>query len=263
MKNDVLESIGLNKNEVLIYRTLLGHGEMIASDISKESGLTRTNTYMILKSLTGKSVVEEIDRKKKLIYRLAPPQKLVEWAEIKKREQEDNLRELYAFMPILSGAYNLSLNKPGIKYFEGIEGFKLIYDDILKQQGEVLIMASEFDRSRKEINNFLDEHIIKQASLGIKVRALIPKEDYVNLNYIEEAKNLLVQVRILPLEIFSLHSQILIYSDKEVLSSFKNQLISTSIYNKDIAQTFKVIFGLLWDKSLSEHVEILKQVASG
>ena len=58
----ILEDIGLNKNEALVYNTLLYKGEMIPSQIAEYTGITRANSYAILKSLVEKGVIEEIGR---------------------------------------------------------------------------------------------------------------------------------------------------------------------------------------------------------
>ena len=61
-KQDVLEEIGLSKNEAKIYLTLLRLGNVTATDIIKESGVHRSNVYDVLDSLVKKGCVAYIQK---------------------------------------------------------------------------------------------------------------------------------------------------------------------------------------------------------
>ena len=58
MKNlqftDNLTSFGLTRQEAVIYTTLLSHGDMTGYEVSKETGISRSNAYAALSSLVDK-----------------------------------------------------------------------------------------------------------------------------------------------------------------------------------------------------------------
>lgn len=58
MKNlqfiDNLISFGLTRQEATIYTTLLSHGEMTGYEVSKETGISRSNAYAALSNLADK-----------------------------------------------------------------------------------------------------------------------------------------------------------------------------------------------------------------
>jgi len=51
---DCLISFGLTRQEAVIYETLLNHGEMTGYEVSKETGISRSNAYASLAGLADK-----------------------------------------------------------------------------------------------------------------------------------------------------------------------------------------------------------------
>ena len=65
MKNlqfiDNLISFGLTRQEAIIYSTLLSHGEMTGYEVSKETGISRSNAYSALSNLVDKGAAYLIE----------------------------------------------------------------------------------------------------------------------------------------------------------------------------------------------------------
>ena len=65
MKNlqfiDNLISFGLTRQEAVIYTTLLTHGEMTGYEVSKETGISRSNVYAALSNLADKGAAYLIE----------------------------------------------------------------------------------------------------------------------------------------------------------------------------------------------------------
>ena len=51
---DDLTFFGLTRQEAVIYTTLLSHGEMTGYEVSKETGISRSNVYAALSNLADK-----------------------------------------------------------------------------------------------------------------------------------------------------------------------------------------------------------------
>ena len=51
---DNLISFGLTRQEAVIYTTLLSHGDMTGYEVSKETGISRSNAYAALSNLVDK-----------------------------------------------------------------------------------------------------------------------------------------------------------------------------------------------------------------
>jgi sugar-specific transcriptional regulator TrmB len=124
MRKDLLEDVGLNKNEAIIYRTLLENGEMLPSELTEKTPVMRQNVYAVLKSLVKKGLIEQIEHRKKLVYRAEHPQKLLDFVESQKAEIQKNENLVESMIPEMISDFNLAQNKPGVVYYEGLEGIK-------------------------------------------------------------------------------------------------------------------------------------------
>ena len=58
---DNLIAFGLTRQEAIIYTTLLSHGEMTGYEVSKETGISRSNVYAVLSSLADKGAAYLIE----------------------------------------------------------------------------------------------------------------------------------------------------------------------------------------------------------
>ena len=75
-KQDVLEAIGLSKNESKVYLFLLRLGSSTATEITKESCVHRSNVYDALESLIKKGCVSYIKKMDRTYFAAANPENL-------------------------------------------------------------------------------------------------------------------------------------------------------------------------------------------
>ena len=71
--NDILRSIGLNKNEVKIFLDLIKKNSSSALEISKRTEIHRSNVYDSLRVLMEKGFVGELTGNKKKIFQALDP----------------------------------------------------------------------------------------------------------------------------------------------------------------------------------------------
>ena len=75
---ELLQSLGLSKNEAKIYETLLRQGEVGVGVISEKSGVHRRNVYDSLNRLMEKGLVFEIVESVENKYQACEPKKFTE-----------------------------------------------------------------------------------------------------------------------------------------------------------------------------------------
>jgi len=63
---NILKRIGLNEKEAKVYLTLLEVNESLPSSISRQSGVKRPTTYVILGQLQKKGLVSHVKKGKML-----------------------------------------------------------------------------------------------------------------------------------------------------------------------------------------------------
>ncbi len=247
MKTEIFEKIGLNANESYIYNILLTNGEMRAPNIAEKAHLklTRQNTYAVLKSLTKKGLVEEFDKRKKLTYRVEHPQKLLEVIEEQKKELEENEKTVEALMPEIISDYNLAHNKPGVVYYEGIEGIKKIYEDTLREKPEeILVFRSPFEEDK--LGQYIHGYTKRRAALGIKTKIISPKKPAKEI--LVEDRERLRERKYIKKEIFSLYTEINVYKNKVAFIAFGKKTMGFIVESPEVAQTMRTVFNLVWSK---------------
>lgn len=257
MVTEVLNSLGLSIEESEIYSTLLDNGQLSASEISKNSKVKRTYVYAVCKSLIKKGLIQQLTEKN--ITKFAPlsPDHLMDLAERQKQDALKASQTLEGILPTLKQKYSSVKVKPTITYYEGIEGLKKIYKDILHTKKDITLFRSIYDDKRNDIDEIIIDQIKSQVRLGIKTRTITPLEKETKNVFLNFDKINLVDRHILDKKSFDLSSQIIIYGSKTAFISLKKDIVVTLLDNQDITNTFLKIFNLLWSFSETEHNKVI------
>lgn len=248
-----LISIGLTPYQSIVYRTLIDIGPSRAYKISLKSGLKRALTYKILDQLEkiGLIASEEGEKTKIITFKVTNPVRIERLIQ-NKRENVSEAENAYSeIIQDLTSAYNTTNKKPSVTFWEGEVGLKKVYDDILQENKDLFLFRSNFDTSHQISRDLIRESIKKQVSKGIKTRAITPLIEPTNRAYtVAKDKGNLVTRKFIQVKDFNIPAQILIYGDKVAITSYREQLMTTIIENRDIKETFTTIFELLWSNSI-------------
>src|SRR3989344_2304159 len=117
---EILEKIGLNQKEAMVYMALLELGTASVESIALKAGTKRPTTYLILDELQKKGLATLIPRAKKVLYMPESPEKLISDLT---RKQELVKR----FLPDMLAVYNEPKDKPQVQLFSGVSGIKQVY----------------------------------------------------------------------------------------------------------------------------------------
>lgn len=238
---DQLEELDLSPGERAAYETLLANGPLAPPHLAKTAGLTRVNGYAALRGLARLGLAKEKEINKKLVYYPEPPTKLRELARQKAEKARADMLSVESLIPSLMNQYSLVSGQPGISHYEGLEGIKQVYQDTLKppHPEEILVLRSVYDYQL--IDDYILKYIERRAKLGIKSRLI----GHHFVGHLDD-KKLLRQRRYYPRKDFSLPAEISIYGDKVAIVSLRKDRVATVIQSKDVAQTFRVLYEVLW-----------------
>jgi HTH-type transcriptional regulator, sugar sensing transcriptional regulator len=244
-----LQNLDLTKTEISLYELLLKLGEVPVQALIKESSLKRPTVYKGLYSLEKKGLVVKSDILKKIHFQACPPAKLLELAQNKYENLSRTKEDLRALLPQLSSSYILSTEKPIVRMFEGVEGLKEIYLDILKdKQPGYSVMQNE------DINEELDKWLIEwftprrvRAKMPLKMICSATEKDGKEF----KKKDLIARrfSKIVPINLFPFQHEVTIYGDKVAFIHYKKKspLIGIMIKHPFFAQTLKAWFDLAWE----------------
>ena len=248
-----LEQLELSPLEIKIYLTLLHQGEKGAQDLIKKLKVHRTSIYPPLESLFTRGLISKSVNGKQSKFSITDPEKslriVLEEFTTQKKEQ---LKEIeLAFSDLLMQFPKIPLKEEEFyhtetKFYKGKAGVTKIYEDVLKAKEErsyVDVMG---------VAKYLPENITKFNDMLIKNPEIKVFEIYHNtpytqehMKFFEKHKNYLYKV--LPNGTKLTAQDILIYENKIAIISFGKEISAVVLQNRDLYQTFKTLFDVMWN----------------
>ena len=230
-----LQKIGLNLNEAKIYLTLLRLGSAQAGKISKESQINRTTTYDSLERLIEKGLVTFVIEANKKVFRPVAPERLLDQI----KEKEKTIEEI---LPELNSIFKESKEKEETYIYKGRKGMISILQDILNYKeyfafgssGRFLeIMKHDFELFQK-----------RKKELKINAKVILSKSS----RKTEQVKIAYTKFRYIP-DKFASPTTTFVYGDKTAIIIWGETLIANLITSKEVADSYRKYFGLLWKEA--------------
>ncbi|MBN2053109.1 hypothetical protein JW756_06400 [Candidatus Woesearchaeota archaeon] len=242
----VLQKAGLSNNEAKIYLALLDLGLTSSKALIEKTGLHRQIAYDCLSLLIKKGLVSYVVQANRKHFKASNPKEFLEYFNKKELETEQQKHEFMKILPELSKRKTESSENQETTIYSGNKGIKSLLDDMLNQKQEILtIGASEISAEAFQYNlefNLPKFHKFREKS---KIRYKILLSEEINERAKELNKLKHTEVRILPKE-FASNSSINIYGDKVSLIMWGSQPFGILIKSKEIAESQKKHFNLLW-----------------
>lgn len=234
----VLKNIGLTEKESRIYLACTELGSSSVADISKQARINRVTAYDVLEKLMRRGMVNCFIKQGAKFYDATDPHIV---ASDFKRRAADFTKALPELSKLRGDAIH-----PRIRYFEGLEGIKAIYEDTLSSRTEILNYANSRE-IRTHWPNYDAEYVAKRVKKKIHLRGIAPKDEHGQ--WVQERdKNNFREIRLVPGKDFSFTNEINIYDDKVAIISYKDSpLIGMIIESQEIANTQRDIFKMAWD----------------
>jgi len=249
MDADILEKIGLSKGEAKIYLTLLELGSVPSGKIVKETDLRKSTVYETIGRLQEKGLVSYVVKKGKKHFEASHPDKILDFVQEKKKELESKEVEAVKFVDDLKQGYDTLKPHAEAHVLVGIEGFKTMRRDVLRNAKGELLLIGAMSREDEVIPGFFEEWNKERLKKNISMK-LLHKES--SRKKADDRKKMMVgkfDMKFLPKEIES-PAVINIYGDRvvNVLWKYKYPLCFMLI-NKEIADSYRKYFSFLWKSS--------------
>ena len=240
----ILKELGLTETEAMIYELLLGKGPQVARDLVKPSGIGRGNVYNVLVQLQTKGLILSKEGKH-TIYEAVDPSNLRNLLDRKLQEAKRLERAFSDVLPQLSSAFTLSIGKPAIQIFEGLEGVERVLADSLTTQGEILTIVDPEAISQ----NILDieaRYIKKRVAKQISKRIIMP-DTPIARTWIAEQPTPFTQNRLAPGFNGGFNTAVEIYDQRlSYITLSGDRIISVLINEKNLAALQRAQFEYLW-----------------
>ncbi len=258
-----LTQIGLSKDQALVYTTLLQKGTSLASKVAKNSELTRPLAYKLLQELITLGLVVKKDEIGSVAQFTAEhPLKLRELIDRRREATALSSATLESVMSSLISTYTTLSGKPGVRILAGITGIQELYEDILNENKDILLIRSPKDISHLELGSIVEKQIDAQVKLGIHTQTITPLTNETHEELTNWDPTHLVTRRLTYLEKLNIPAQILIYGNKVAITAYEGELMTTIIDNEAICASFRILFSFMWQTLESEDREIRLQLES-
>jgi len=250
MENLILNQLGLDTNQILIYEYLLETGPSKASTIAKNTPLKRGLVYKTLDELVELQIIQKDDPEGAVsIFTPLHPSALKSLAESKVRIAQNAQNHLDSEIGSLVSMYNLANNKPGIEFYEGIEGVKKVINDVLTATEIIYTVIDIEELNKNSIMKKLNtEHTKKRESLDINKKILVPNTSF-SRNELKNYHSDVTTIRIMPKNI-QLESGMQLYNNKISYTTIKKDAyIGMIISDKSTYSMHRNLFEILWNIS--------------
>lgn len=131
MNEEILQQAGLTKAEATIYVLLVKNSPITPPKLADLANESRTNTYKLLETLEQKGLVARDDTQKKLRYWANNPSHLLESLKKRRADVEAAEKRFEDSLPAMMDDYFKHSEQPSIRYFNGVDGVRQIYQDQL------------------------------------------------------------------------------------------------------------------------------------
>lgn len=242
LKREVLENIGLANNEIKVYVTLMGLGSAPAGRITENSGIHRRNVYDAIERLVQKGLVGYVTEDGIKRFQVTGPERLLELISKRKREIEDNEKELESLMPKLLLEKASRKEKQDVSILRGRDCRKIVFEDILRSTKENCVLGGH--TPSKMFINYVKQWNRRRAKLGIKDKLIYNRPDSFS-DFLNNLPN--TEVRLMSKGIDS-KTVFNIYGDKVAIFMWvDNQPVTIWINNDKVANDFREYFNVMWD----------------
>lgn len=238
-----LTTLGLTPEESKVYLAALELGGSFVSGIARRAKVNRSTCYHTLGNLVSKGLVSSYQKGKVLHFVAEDPKRLMQMA-------EEKVQHAKALIPELLSITNTLGFKPKVRFYEGLEGIKSIYADILTTKGEVLGYTN-LKKVTAFFPDFYRAYCHAKIKNGIKTRNIAPATEggveIVSPFYPKKFDPNLLEVLMVNPKQFQFENEIVIYGNKvAVMSLNQDELIGLLVESPVLAKTMKSVFDLAW-----------------
>ncbi len=245
MFKNVLNKAGLTPTQVDILEYLYKKKQARASEIARKIKKSRAIVYKDLEELALFGVIERDDKPNQIsLFKITHPSQMEKLFDEREQTIKKD-RELFNnYLPDMVSKYNLINNKPGVRFYEGLEGVKKVIFDTLSAD-EVVYTYADMEKVNKYIRKINEDYAKKRDKLDIKKKALIVDSDYSRKFFKDYHKQTTDIKFVKGVERFATVMQI--YSNKiSYITLSDESMIGVIIEDKNIYQMHRTLFEKDW-----------------
>ncbi len=238
-----LHNLELSEEEIQVYLASLEDGNSTVLALAQATGIPRTTVYLLVESLQKKGLLILTILGKKKHYLPASPQELINLAQKRQEQYKQTAKDLEKSIPELQALYNLKHEAPKIRYYEGIEGIKKIYEETLT--AEKIYLHCMTQEAREIMGSYLESYFTRVTRKMIYTQEIISdsKPDQEFLKEYSTSRNEIVCIP----QKYITNTDYMIYGNRVSFITYKDKKpVGVVIEDPEIAHFERLKFMLLW-----------------
>jgi len=237
MKQQVLESLGLSKNESSIYLSLIELGSSRATEIAKHCKVHRTNVYDALRGLIKKGVVAHITKNGTKYYEAADPENLYSIL----KEKEFALQKI---IPELKLSKQMAKKENEVNIYDGIKAIKDLLNHFTEKGVDRCVYGAPANASEKIGKGWLAEYHKKRIKKKVFLRHIYNDEAMERIKHLNTLPY--TETRFLPKQ-FNTPVATEVCGDEVVLMLWdEKEPTAIQIKNSRVAKAYQNYFDFMW-----------------
>lgn len=235
-----MKDLGLSDNEAQVYLASLTTGPAPILEIAKTADMKRTTVYSVVEYLQSKGLMRIEMRDNHKMFVAEHPDKLESMLKLKKDV-------LLKSMPDFLDLYNLKSNEGFIKYYQGLEAVKNVYEGLIRdvKPGDDYLIISDFTGWYNLDPEYFEDFWRRRARLDIKTRMLLQDTSEARARrYTQEQYH--HKVKLLPTNT-KLTTNLVITPQKVVVHQLTDPIFALVIENQSIIQMNQETFEIMWN----------------
>ncbi len=252
MKEELRE-IGLTKGEIAVYLTLLKLGQSTNSPIARHAGLQSSTVYYCLNSLIEKGFISYIQKGGRRYFMPTAPENILALLDERAKQVTEQRKNIERILPELKEYRKTHEEKTIAEIYEGFNGFKMIFNQILKslnrsESYEAFVIEQALGETR-QIKLFFMQHNKALKRKGIKLRLLAHErmrsifEEIYGKKFLTRYQEIRYTKEITPVGITIYKSNVVTHISEH------GRPMSFLIHNQKLAEIYRSYFYAVWKKA--------------
>ena len=252
MLEQILHKLDIGPVEASVYDTLVENGPSTAGILARKIHIPRSSLYGYLETLRSKGLVRQSHKYDKKIWQAEPVETI---GTLIQNDIDDLLQTKEKFLtalPELQKKHAADFVAPAITYFEGVEGMRQMFRDILLYRDiETVALWSIKDAVRFLGREFMEELSAKRTKNRISLRVIWPEEKMVDVSqfgFLVPGKEFFRDIRIAPKNITTSMGY-WVYANKTSFISSKKEAFGFIVESTELADMLRKQFEVFWEMS--------------
>ncbi len=235
--------LGFTPRLAQLYLACLRRSSGTAAELAQAAGLKRTTVYELLDELCQRQLLSESSDGNRRIYVAENPEQLL-------RIESEREEMLHKLLPQLNELYADHKTQPRVRYFEGLEGLRLVHEELLRQPngGEYFYIGSILSFARTLGEDYWSDFTRRRIRKRIWSNALRIRSQEIDRDYGSGKAENYRRVRYLKsLPLTSELASLTLVGDRVIVTSSGSDYFGMIIEGKELFNTLKLVWDCLWE----------------